>query len=97
MIVSTFTWLSPTPTPSPTATATSPVTGMAFVQSVEIQILETQPLQVNAIVRGQLPDSGCTTISSFSQAHEGNMFRLTLLTVTDPLASCTPRPFPSSR
>ena len=65
-----------------------PVTGVATVQSVEIQILESVPLQVRAMIRGQLPDSGCTTISSASQVREDNVFRVTLTTTTDPLAIC---------
>ena len=65
-----------------------PVTGVALVQSVEIQILESQPLQVNAIVRGQLPDAGCTTISSVNQVRNDNVITLTLTTTTDPVALC---------
>ena len=66
-----------------------PVAGVAVVQSVEIQLLESQPLQVNAIVRGQLPDGGCTTISDVNQVRDGNTFKITLGTKTDPLAVCT--------
>ncbi len=67
----------------------APVPGVAVVQSVEIQLLESQPLQVNAIMRGQLPDGGCTTISDISQARDDNIFKTTLATKTDPLALCT--------
>lgn len=77
-----------TPTPAPIVTEEKPIFGMAVVQSVEVQITENSPIQVNAIVRGQLPDAGCTTISSVNQAREGNTFRLTLITTTDPLALC---------
>jgi hypothetical protein len=80
---------SPTPPPILTEEPGIPVTGAAVVQSVEVQILESQPLQVNAIVRGQLPDGGCTTISAIDQVREGNTFRISLLTTTDPLAVCT--------
>jgi hypothetical protein len=82
---------TPTPTPPPIMTEAPgiPITGDAIVQSVEIQILETQPLQVNAIVRGQLPDGGCTTISEISQVREGTTFHVFLTTTTDPLAVCT--------
>jgi len=62
--------------------------GTAVVQSVEVQILESSPLQVNAILRGQLPDAGCTAIASADQARDGNTFRVTLTTATDPLALC---------
>jgi uncharacterized protein YgiM (DUF1202 family) len=76
-------------TPPPAITPGIPVTGVAIVQSVEIQIAQSQPLQVNAIIRGQLPDGGCTTISSVDQSREGNTFNIQLVTTTDPLAICT--------
>jgi uncharacterized protein YraI len=79
---------TPTTPPIMTEEPGIPVTGVALVQSVSIQILETEPLQVNAIVRGQLPDAGCTTISSVNQVREGNTFRITLSATTDPVALC---------
>jgi hypothetical protein len=77
-------------TPSPVVTEEPgiPVTGVAVVQSVDIQILESQPLQLNAILRGQLPDAGCTTIASIDQTHSGNIMELTIGTTTDLLALC---------
>jgi hypothetical protein len=87
-ILSTFAWLPATPTPTPTITATP--TSMALVQSVEIQIVESQPLGVNAIIRGQLPDDGCTKIPGIGQTRDGNTFRLFLSTVTDPFTLCAP-------
>lgn len=77
-----------TPTPPPILTEEPPIFGMAVVQSVEVQITENSPIQVNAIVRGQLPDAGCTTISSVNQVRDGNTFKITLTTTTDPLALC---------
>ncbi len=77
-----------TPHPIVTDEPIIPVTGMAVVQSVEIEILESQPLLVNAIIRGQLPDAGCTTISGVTQARDGNAFNITLTTTTNPLAKC---------
>ncbi|MEW6239278.1 MAG: NBR1-Ig-like domain-containing protein [Chloroflexota bacterium] len=93
-IVSTFAWLPPTPTPTPTATAAA---SLAPVQSVEVQIVESQPVGANAVVRGVLPDTGCTTISSISQLQDGSTFRLTLSTATDPFAVCDPIPTPFER
>lgn len=79
----------PTPIPpTPLPTNAPPILGVAVVQSMDVQILENSPLQVNAIVRGQLPDGGCTTISSAHQVREGNTIRVTLTTTTDPLALC---------
>jgi uncharacterized protein YraI len=77
-----------TPSPIVTEEPGIPVTGLALVQRVEIQILDSNPIQVNAIVRGELPDTGCTTIASVEQALEGNTFKLRLITTTDPVTLC---------
>ena len=77
-----------TPTPPPTMTENPPTTGMATVQSVDIQLVENSPLQVNAIVRGQLPDGGCTKISGVHQSRDGYSIKVTLTTVTDAAAVC---------
>lgn len=74
--------------PLPTETSAAPIAGVAVVQSIETQILESDLLQVNAIVRGELPDAGCTTIASVDQVRDGNTFKITLRTTTDPLALC---------
>jgi hypothetical protein len=76
-----------TATPSPIVTEV-PTTTVAVVKSIEILLLESFPLQVHAILRGDLPDAGCTTISSVDQVREGNTIKLTLVTTTDPLAVC---------
>jgi hypothetical protein len=65
-----------------------PVSGTASVQSVEIEVLETNPILANAILRGQLPDAGCTTIASIDQVRAGNTINLTVNTTTDPGALC---------
>jgi uncharacterized protein YraI len=80
--------VSPPPTPFVTEEPIIPVTGVAVVQSVDLQILGSQPLQVNALVRGQLPDAGCTTISGINQTRDGNTIKVTLTTTIDPLALC---------
>jgi hypothetical protein len=72
----------------PKFTTPTDLSGTADVQSLEIQILESYPLQVNAIARGQLPDAGCATISGASQVRNGNIFHVTLTTRTDPQALC---------
>ena len=81
---------TPTPEPiiPPIVTPQQPIINTAVVNSVEVQVTENSPLQASAIVRGHLPDAGCTTLSSVDQARDGNIFRLTLLTATDPLAVC---------
>jgi hypothetical protein len=75
-------------TPTAVATAPGPAASAAVVESIEIQILESFPVQVHAVVRGNLPDAGCTTIKSVEQVREGNTFKITLVTTTDPLALC---------
>ena len=86
--------LTPVPTgevpvePVETVAPSIPVTGLVLVESLEIQVLESIPVQVNAIVRGHLPDAGCTTIASIDQSRDGRLFSLNLTTTTDPLALC---------
>ena len=78
-----------TPSPAPASTVAPQTVSAAVVQSVEVQILDGEPIQVNAIIRGQLPDGGCTKISSVDQVRNGNTFNIQLMTTTDPLAICT--------
>jgi hypothetical protein len=75
-------------TPSPIVTEVPTLASGVVVKSVDLQILESFPLQVHAVIRGDLPDSGCTMIASVNQVREGNTFKLTLVTTTDPLARC---------
>ena len=75
-------------TPSPIVTEVPTLGSVAIVKSVDVLILESFPVQVNVVIRGDLPDAGCTTIASVEQVREGNTFRLTLITTTDPLALC---------
>jgi uncharacterized protein YgiM (DUF1202 family) len=77
-----------TATPSPIVAEVPTAVSVATVKSIEILFLESFPLQVHAVIRGDLPDAGCTTIASIDQLREGNTFRLTLVTTTDPLALC---------
>ena len=75
-------------TPSPIVTEVPTLGSVAVVKSVDVLILESFPVQVNVVIRGDLPDAGCTTIASVEQGRQGNTFRLTLVTTTDPLALC---------
>ena len=76
-----------TETPAPNPIPSLPAS-VATVESVDVHILESMPVQVQAVVRGQLPDAGCTTIGSVEQVREGSVIRVTLVTTTDPLALC---------
>jgi uncharacterized protein YgiM (DUF1202 family) len=78
-----------TPSPASPSTNATPIVSMAVVQSLDVLFLESEPLQVNATIKGQLPDGGCTTISSVNQVRDGNTFNIALMTTTDPLAICT--------
>jgi inhibitor of cysteine peptidase len=44
----------------------TPTPGLAGVESIEIMLLESFPVQVNVVVRGNLPDS-CTEIAEIDQ------------------------------
>ena len=80
-IVDTPTAAAAEPTPFPT-------NNQAAVDSVEILLLESFPVQVNAIARGNLPDS-CTSISSITQERVDNTFTVNILTTRDEAAVCT--------
>ena len=73
-----------TPTPAantPTAAATDPPTQQeANVDSIEILILESFPVQVNVRARGDLPD-GCTTIDTVDTTRDGTRFNIIITTL----------------
>lgn len=64
------------------------VEGEAAVGSIEILILESFPVQVHVVARGNLPD-GCTQIDEVSTQQEGDAFYVTITTVRDADAMCT--------
>jgi hypothetical protein len=74
---------APTSTPAPSAV----VTGQAAVTSVTALVLESDPLQVNVIARGNLPDA-CTAIDQVQQGRDGNTFTITLTTTRLADAAC---------
>jgi inhibitor of cysteine peptidase len=82
----------PTPEPTPTPIEVTPgnevIQGQATVESVELRILESFPVQVHAVVRGFLAD-GCTTLDEVIQQLEGNTFYVTITTVRPADAVCT--------
>lgn len=51
-------------------------------------VLESFPVQVRAVVKGELPD-GCTTIDAIDVSHDGNEFRLRVTTARPADAVCT--------
>lgn len=64
------------------------VEGMAPVEDIDILILESFPVQVTVVARGNLPD-GCTTIDEVTQERDGNTFRATITTVRPVGIECT--------
>ena len=59
----------------------------AQVQSVEVQFMQTDPVQVNAIVRGNLTES-CATFGDTQMSYASNTFQIKLLTVSPTDRGC---------
>jgi len=78
-----------TPVVSPTEQAIEWVESESLtVESVDVLIMESWPLQVNAVVKGYLPD-GCTNIYQSSSHRYGQGFRINLVTRRPKDALCT--------
>lgn len=63
-------------------------TAEATVDSVEVQILESFPVQVHVVVSGYLPD-GCTRLDEVTTEQNGNEFVVTITTKRPADAICT--------
>lgn len=82
-------WVSADPTLTTAASApatdappgAAPIheTGAATVESIAVRTLESLPVQVEAVLRGYLPDS-CTAITDLQQVREGTTFRIRMIT-----------------
>jgi hypothetical protein len=59
-----------------------------FVEGLQVNIVETVPVQVRAEVIGNLPD-GCTTLSGTRAERDGATFTIVFDLARDPLALCT--------
>jgi len=70
--------------------STPPVSGadLAWVENAQIILLESFPVQVHAVVAGQLPD-GCTAIAQITQTREGNRFTIVITVAHTGADSCT--------
>jgi inhibitor of cysteine peptidase len=73
------------PTEPPAASMAS---GLAAVQSVEVQVLDGSEVTLLVIARGNFPD-GCTSIDETSWVQEGDKFLVTITTVWPEDAMCT--------
>ncbi len=82
---------------SPTLPATLPVPTSqtqtdrreAQVQSVEIQVLQTDPIQVKAIINGSLTES-CATLGEYQVQYASNTFQINLPMVIPADQDCIP-------
>jgi len=59
----------------------------ANVEEVQIQILESFPVQVNVVAQGTLPDA-CTTIDQIEQRREEDVFFVTITTARPAGLAC---------
>jgi len=81
----------PQRTQTPSAGETPPgglIHGAAAVEAIDILILESFPVQVNVVARGQLPD-GCTEIDGIRQERSDRAFQVTITTARPAAAACT--------
>ncbi|KAB3547395.1 MAG: hypothetical protein C5617_003910 [ANME-2 cluster archaeon] len=91
---------SPAATPTPTRTATqdpppalTPTTefegavSLANVNDIEILLLESFPVQIHAVARGEHPDS-CTKVDKVATRREGDTFFVTITTSRPADAMC---------
>jgi len=62
--------------------------GVANVESIDILILESFPVQIHVIAEGYLPD-GCTEIDEIKTEMEGNTFNVNITTKRPKEAICT--------
>lgn len=61
--------------------------GKASVDSIEILILESSPVQIHAVARGHLPDD-CTEIADITQERQANTFLITITTERSANLAC---------
>jgi hypothetical protein len=79
---------SPTAAPTVDEASNQPVRGQAQVDEVEVLILESFPVQVSVIARGELPDS-CTRIDEIISQRAEDTFRVAITTLRQPDTVCT--------
>lgn len=73
-----------TPAPGPS----EPVRGQATVNSIDILIMESFPVQIRVTALGDLPD-GCTQIDEVISQRVEDTFRVAITTLRQPAATCT--------
>ncbi len=93
--------VTPTPLPAqsvPTDTPPSPgdaapFDGDVLVESIKVLILESFPVQVSVVAKGQVRD-GCLEIERVAESRDGDTFRVTLIAERLANARCTSEPQP---
>ena len=65
-----------------------PTRGQAVVDSIDVLIMESFPVQVSVTALGNLPD-GCTQIDEVISQRTDNAFRVAITTLRQPSAACT--------
>lgn len=90
LVIESFRFLNNSTAPASDAPVSdNPIsdTGEAMVEAVEIQILESFPVQVRAVVRGQLPDA-CAFVETTEVVLEGNTFYISMTVARQPNMRC---------
>jgi inhibitor of cysteine peptidase len=70
------------------ATPGAVITGTAQIETLELLMLESFPVQIHAHVTGWLGD-GCTTLDQITQTREGDTFKVSITTTRPADAICT--------
>lgn len=78
---------APTTEPTPAPGSNEPSRGQAVVNSVDMLIMESFPVQVNVVAKGDLPDT-CTRIDEVISQLSGDTFRVAITTLRQPDATC---------
>lgn len=88
-------YTQPTTDPDDNADGEVPIneTGEAIVEELTVRMLESFPVQVQAVVRGQLPDA-CAYIERVEVVRESMTFRIRMTTARRPNQRCAPMPTP---
>lgn len=73
--------------PTSTPGSNEPVRGQARIDSVDVLLLESFPVQVNVIAGGNLPDA-CTFIDEIITQQSGDTFRVAVTTIRQPDVMC---------
>jgi inhibitor of cysteine peptidase len=77
-----------TTTRDPLATQNQTASNEAKVESIQIVITESFPVQINVVAKGHLPDN-CTLIDQVSEERNTNTFVVKILTTHQPGKNCT--------